>query len=70
MLSDLLQLEEYYGHPSCAAFFEDLSKRYGENALKKALMAGDICVKRLSCMNQHKRALIWLSPQGREKART
>ncbi len=68
MLSDLLQLEEFYGHLSCAAFFEDLIKEYDPKSLQNAMKAGDIQVRRVFCGREAGRFLVWLSPQGRQKA--
>ena len=67
MLSDLLQLEVYYGTPEAAQFFEDLSRRYGPAMVRKALRAGEITGRRLHCGPDCGRRLFWLTEKGRAR---
>jgi hypothetical protein len=65
MLSDLLILEAYYGHPSCAEFFEDLARRYGVETVRRALRAGEIITKPVIVGPDSGRLLVGLTDKGR-----
>ena len=68
MLSDLLILEAYYGHPSCAMFFEELSCKYGVDAIRRALEAGDITARPVVVGPDSGRLLVGLTDKGRQTA--
>jgi hypothetical protein len=68
MLSDFLVLERYYDAPETALFYEELSQRYGVNAIKKALQAGYLMTRRVMYGPDCGRVMFWLSEKGREKA--
>jgi hypothetical protein len=68
MLSDLLILEIYYGHPSCAQFFEDMARKYGLEAMRKALRAGEITVRPVALGPDSGRMLVGLTDKGRQAA--
>ncbi|MCC7305246.1 MAG: hypothetical protein IT558_03190 [Alphaproteobacteria bacterium] len=68
MLADFLLLENYYGSPAAALYFEDLSRHYGIPAIRKALRAGDLVVKRILCGPDCGRLVFRLSEQGRLNA--
>ena len=68
MLSDFLLMESYFERSETAQFFEDLSKRYGEGSVAKAVAAGDLIRRRIICGPDCGRWLFWLSDQGRAKA--
>ena len=70
LLSDFYMLELYFEQPETAQFYEDLSRRYGAQALKKAVMAGYLVGKQLTCGPDCGRKLLWLSDKGRQKAQT
>lgn len=69
MLSDFLMLEEFFGKRAGAQFFEDVSRHYDAASLKKALLSGDVVWRRITCGPDSGRLLLWLSQQGRKKAR-
>jgi hypothetical protein len=66
MLSDLLILEAYYGHPSCAVFFEELTRKYGVETVRRALRAGDITARTVMMGPDTGRLLVGLTDRGRE----
>lgn len=68
MLSDLLILEIYYGHPACGQFFEDITRRYGVEAVRKALRAGEIAARPVIVGPDSGRLLVGLTDKGREAA--
>jgi hypothetical protein len=68
MLSDFLMLEAFYGPPSAALFLEELSKRYGLPAIRKALRAGEIVAKPVLCGPDCGRWLLGLTDKGRAAA--
>lgn len=68
MLSDLLILEHYYGHPSCALFFEELARKYGVEAIRKALKAGHITARAVVVGPDAGRLLVGLTDLGRRRA--
>lgn len=68
MLSDLLILEIYYGHPSCAQFFEDMARKYGIETIKKALRAGEITARPVVVGPDSGRLLLGLTDKGRQAA--
>lgn len=68
MLSDLLILELYYDHPACAQFFEDVARKYGTEAVRKALRAGDIVARPVVVGPDSGRILLGLTDKGRQSA--
>jgi hypothetical protein len=68
MLSDLLILEIYYGHPSCAQFFEDMARKYGVAAVRKALREGEIVARPVVVGPDSGRLLLGLTDKGRQAA--
>ena len=68
MLSDLLILEHYYGHPSCALFFEELARKYGVETIRKAMKAGDITARTVMVGPDAGRMLVGLTDKGRRGA--
>jgi hypothetical protein len=70
MLSDLLLLEIYYDAPETARFYEDLSRRYGGEALAAALSAGYLTGRKVLIGPDAGRWLFWLTDKGRSKAGT
>lgn len=70
MLSDFLILEEFFDQSSAVQFFEDLSKRYGPEAVIKAIAKGELCFKKILCGPDRGRHLVWLSQTGRFKAQS
>lgn len=68
MLYDFLLLEQYYEAPETIRFYEDLSRRYGAEPIKKAVEAGDLVSRRVLCGPNCGRVMFWLSEKGRQKA--
>lgn len=68
MLSDLLILESYYGHPACAQFFDDVTRQYGTRAVRQALRDGDIAARPVLVGPDSGRLLVELTEKGREAA--
>lgn len=68
MLSDFLLLETYFEGPETVQFYEDLSRRYGERAVKVAEHAGDLIKRPIVCGPFCGKQMVWLSEQGRQKA--
>lgn len=68
MLSDFLLLEEYFEGPETAQFYEDISKKYGVEAIQKAIAAGHIVHKKIMCSRVCQDRLLWLSDKGRNVA--
>ena len=68
MLSDLLILEHYYGHPSCAVFFEELAGKYGVETIRRALKAGHITARTVMVGPDAGRLLVGLTDPGRRRA--
>lgn len=69
MLSDFLMLEEFFGRRAGALFIEDAARHYSEMSVKKAMLAGDVVGRRIVCGPDRGRLLLWLSHEGRKKAR-
>jgi hypothetical protein len=68
MLSDLLILELYYDHPACAFFFEDMTRQYGVETVRKALRAGNIIARPIVVGPDSGRILLGLTDKGRQAA--
>ncbi len=69
LLSDLLLLEEFYGPRAAALFVDDLSRHHGADSLRRALRAGDLQSLHIRCGPDRGRVMLWLSCEGRKKAR-
>lgn len=70
MLSDFLLLETYFEGPDTVQFYEDLSKRYGANAVDMAERSGFIVAKPVLCGPYCGKKMVWLSDTGRRQAIT
>lgn len=68
MLSDLLLLETYYESQNSVQFLEDLSRRYGPEAIRRAVSAGEVICRRVNCGPECGRFLLRLSDKGRRRA--
>lgn len=68
ILDDLMILEDFYGPPACAAFFEDMAGRYGPDALLAAIQHGYVSLRRVEIGPDAGRALVCLSALGRSRA--
>lgn len=65
MLSDLFILENFYDHPSCPLFFEDVARRYGLMAIREALRQGQIHARPVLVGPDAGRVLLSLTDKGR-----
>jgi len=68
MLHDFLLLELYFGPPESAQYFEDTLRKYGRNALERAVKDGLIALRRVQLGPDSGRVLCSLSPKGRRAA--
>lgn len=68
ILSDFLTLESYFSHEESARFFEDISHRYGDRALRNAIAAGDLMCRVVRLGPDSGRLMVWLTDQGRKRA--
>lgn len=68
MLADLMLLEIYYGSGSAALYFEELSRRYGVQPVRRALKAGEIITRKVLLGPDCGRLLVSLTEKGRKAA--
>ena len=68
MLSDFLLLEAYYDTPDTVQIYENMTKKYGKDAVKKAMAAGYIVAGQVSCFRETRGLLFWLTDKGRKRA--
>lgn len=69
MLQDFLSLEQYFEAPECALFFEDLSRRYGVEAVLAMLERGYLRGYAACCRSAAGGGTkLWLTPAGRAQA--
>lgn len=70
MLTHMKQVEEFFGYQGAAQPIEHLARYFPVAAIKDAIKAGDLHAHVIdSCCGECGRVMVWLSDQGKEKAR-
>lgn len=68
ILSDFLTLEVYFDNHESAQFFEECSKKYGTEILKKYINGGELECRRIHIGPDTGKSLLSLTQKGRELA--
>ncbi len=68
MLFDFLLLETYYDSSQSVQAYEDMARKYGVAAVRRAIEAGYIRCHRGGCNALRGAALFWLTDKGRVQA--
>lgn len=69
MLTDLYQIETYFGAHAAVLSWEELAQKYETPIIEKALRCGDLKCKCLRCGPAKGTSVFWLSDTGRAKVK-